>query len=210
MACIFGSIPDDIEEASHEWKDTPGLNAGLTRATFPSTSIENADHWDDLAALNKTFVFERAMIVCRVAAQTHKLSSSWHKMISSTMAVDVPESFWEPMRRTTVQNVLGYLPWLDSHGVVVSPPVAVSEMPLVTYIVRQGGSRRLADEDHASLSRALRELEWAGLCHVHIVNLETMSLAQQIEVTARSTIVIGVHGNGLTYPYRCTLPLLQD
>ncbi|KAG6899714.1 hypothetical protein C0993_007641 [Termitomyces sp. T159_Od127] len=53
-----------------EWRDPPGLNAGLMRATFPSTSIENADQWDDLAVLDKTFVFERAMVVCRVAAQT--------------------------------------------------------------------------------------------------------------------------------------------
>ncbi|KAG6910721.1 hypothetical protein DXG01_008252 [Tephrocybe rancida] len=181
-----------------EWKDSPGLNAGLMRAAFPSTSIENADHWDDLASLDKTFVFERAMLVSRVAAHTHKLSQSWRKMISSTMVVNVSETFWEPLRRTTVQNVLGYLPQLDSHGVVVSPSGA-SEMPVVTYIMRQGSSRRLAEIDHVNLLKALRGLEWSGACQVHAIHPEKMSLAEQMDVMARSSIVIGVHGNGLTH-----------
>ncbi|KAG5729540.1 hypothetical protein E4T56_gene15647 [Termitomyces sp. T112] len=182
-----------------EWRDIPGLNAGLMRATFPSTSIENADQWDDLAVLDNTFVFERAMIVCRVAAQTHGLSKSWHKMISSTMAVNVSNTFWEPIRRTTVQNTIGYLPRLDSRGVIVSPPTVVSEMPFVTYIARQGSSRSLTDAYHQDLVRALKELEWSGLCQVYVAQMEKMSLTQQLEIMARSTILIGVHGNGLTH-----------
>ncbi|KAG6863500.1 hypothetical protein C0991_005387, partial [Blastosporella zonata] len=181
-----------------KWKDPAGLNAAFMRATFPSTSIENSDQWEDLARLDKTFVFEHAMIVSRVAAHTHKLASSWSKMISSTMVVDVPYSFWESIRHTTVQNVLGYLPGLDNRGVVVSPPNAMSDVPIVTYVVRQR-SRRLAEADHKSLSKALKELEWSGLCEVHVVHMEEMSLAQQVEVMARSTILIGVHGNGLTH-----------
>ncbi|KAG6852991.1 hypothetical protein C0991_007707 [Blastosporella zonata] len=103
------------------------------------------------------------------------------------MAVDPPYSFWEPVRRTTVQNVLGYLPGLDTRGVVLSPHKAASEVPLVTYVVRQGGSRRLAEADHEKLSKALKELEWSGLCEVHVVHLEQMSLARQVEIMARST-----------------------
>ncbi|KAG5353286.1 hypothetical protein C0989_008794 [Termitomyces sp. Mn162] len=191
----FTLIAYDTEQFMHhvfgqEWRDIPGLNAGLMRATFPSTSIENADQWDDLAVLDNTFVFERAMIVCRVAAQTHGLSKSWHKMISSTMAVNVSNTFWEPIRRTTVQNTIGYLPRLDSRGVIVSPPTVVSEMPFVTYIARQGSSRSLTDAYHQDLVRALKELEWSGLCQVYVAQMEKMSLTQQLEIMARSTVRI--------------------
>ncbi|KAG6811188.1 hypothetical protein H0H92_008628 [Tricholoma furcatifolium] len=182
-----------------EWRDKPGLNAGLMRTTFPSTSIENADTWDDLALLDKTFVFERVMIVSRVAAHTHELSATWFKMISPTMTVDAAANFWEPVRRKVVQNLLGYLPELDSRGKVVSPSNVVSEMPFVTYIVRQGGNRRLAQEDHDNLVKSLKELEWSGVCQVYVAQMEKMSMEQQIEVIARSTVLIGVHGNGLTH-----------
>ncbi|KAF5383003.1 hypothetical protein D9615_004886 [Tricholomella constricta] len=183
----------------NEWRDRPGVNAGLVRTAFPSINIEKSDYWDDLALLDKTFVFKRAMIICRAAAHTHKFSQSWHKMISSTMTVNVSDAFWEPIRRTTVEHVLGYLPQVNNRGVVVSPPSAVSEMPFVTYIVRQGGSRRLAEADHNGLVKALKELEWSGICQVHVVQMEKMSLEQQVEVIARSTVIIGVHGNGLTH-----------
>lgn len=39
------------------------------RACFPSASIEKAGYWTDLMELDKTVVFERAMIVSREAAR---------------------------------------------------------------------------------------------------------------------------------------------
>ncbi|KAF8067951.1 hypothetical protein FPV67DRAFT_1669816 [Lyophyllum atratum] len=183
----------------NEWRDIPGINARLMRATFPSTSIEKFDYWDDLAVLDKTVVFERAMIISREAARSHHLYGSWYKMISSTMSVNVSSTFWEPIRRTAIQNVLGYLPHVDKRGVVVAPPSAASDLPSVTYMVRQGGGRRLAEPDHEDLVKALKELEWGGICQVNVVQMEKMTLEQQIEVMARSTILVGVHGNGLTH-----------
>ena len=38
------------------------------RAAFPSANIENADYWADLVTLQKPFVFERALVVDRIAA----------------------------------------------------------------------------------------------------------------------------------------------
>ncbi|KAG6879083.1 hypothetical protein C0992_005291 [Termitomyces sp. T32_za158] len=72
-------------------------------------------------------------------------------------------------------------------------------MPFVTYIVRQGSGRRLADADHQEFVKALKELEWSGLCQVYVAQMEKMTLAQQMEIMARSTIIVGVHGNGLTH-----------
>ncbi|KAG5643031.1 hypothetical protein DXG03_001643 [Asterophora parasitica] len=106
------------------------------------------------------------------------------------MAVDAPTTFWEPIRRTIIENLLGYLPHVNTHGLIVSPPSAVTEMPVVTYIVRQGGSRQLTEQDHEGLVNALKELERSGVCQVHVVQMEKMSLEQQVEIMARTTVRI--------------------
>ncbi|RDB18390.1 hypothetical protein Hypma_000336 [Hypsizygus marmoreus] len=183
----------------NEWRDAPGVNAGLMRACFPSTNIEKSDYWDDLTLLDKTVVFERAMIISRATAHRHPLSTSWSNMLSSAMTVNTSAKFWEPIRHATISNLLGYLPELDSRGLVVAPPSSVSSIPVVTYISRQGGGRRLREEDHEGLVRALKELEWTGICQVYVAVMEKMSLVQQVEVMAASTVVVGVHGNGLTH-----------
>lgn len=50
---------------SNEWRDTAGVNAPLMRVCFPSTTIEMIDFWEDLARLDRTFVFDRAIILSR-------------------------------------------------------------------------------------------------------------------------------------------------
>jgi protein O-GlcNAc transferase len=35
------------------------------RACFPSTTIETIDYWEDFAKLDRTFVFDRVIIVSR-------------------------------------------------------------------------------------------------------------------------------------------------
>lgn len=52
----------------NEWKDRAGVSAPLMRACFPSAAIEGADHWEDLINLDRTFVFDRAMIISRETA----------------------------------------------------------------------------------------------------------------------------------------------
>ncbi|PPQ76079.1 hypothetical protein CVT26_004600 [Gymnopilus dilepis] len=174
------------------WRDRAGVNGPLMRAGFPLASIDRADFWKDLIALNRTFVFERAMIISRTGAHHSPLSNEWLKMISSTMNVTVPEHFWEPLREQLVTNTIGYLPVMDNAGVVVSSPK--SSAPIVTYISRQRTGRRLVTEDHDGLIDALKELEAEGLCELNVAIMETMTFAQQIESVARSTIIIGVHG----------------
>lgn len=104
------------------------------------------------------------------------------------MNLKVPGDFWEPIRAATVRNTVGYVPILNSRGVVIAPPEAVSNKPIVTYISRQGGGRKLLPADHDSLVEALEELEWDGLCDVHIPMMEKMSLKEQIELVAKSTV----------------------
>ncbi|KAG5643030.1 hypothetical protein DXG03_001642 [Asterophora parasitica] len=71
----FSMIPYDTEQFmnhifGNEWRDAPGVNAGLLRTGLTSTNIEKSDLWDDFAVIDKTIVFERAMIISRAAAHT--------------------------------------------------------------------------------------------------------------------------------------------
>ncbi|KAF9467541.1 hypothetical protein BDZ94DRAFT_1248380 [Collybia nuda] len=177
-----------------EWHDRAGVNAPLMRACFSSASIEKQDYWLDLIALNRTVVFERAMIVSREAARRHPFSDKWYKMMAGTMDVPTLDNFWEYLRSTTIFNFLGYLP-----TVVVNPIPGNTEKPIITYISRQGAGRRLIDKDHELLVESLKLLEDEGICEVFVAMMERMSLHDQIDLVSRSTILIGVHGNGLTH-----------
>jgi hypothetical protein len=115
-------------------------------------------------------------------------SGIWFKMIASTMAVDPPAGFWEPLRKSTLQHVLDYVPVLNGDGHVIAPHQAITQLPIVTYISRQGGGRRLVAEDHENLVKALKELEWLGLCTVHVAAMEKMTLKEQLELMAKSTV----------------------
>lgn len=169
------------------WRDGPGIDAPLMRAAFPQTSIEQSDMWQDLARLNVTVVFSRAVVINRNAAHQHPFGSNWNKMIAGTMNTTIPKGFWEPVRRSLLKNVFGHVPSPDQRR------------PLVTYISRQTSGRRLREEDHQNLVNELERLQLEGLCEVRVVAMERLSLHDQLDLAARTTVLLGVHGNGLTH-----------
>lgn len=126
------------------------------------------------------------------------LSSKWFKMISPAMSVNPAPEFFEPVRRTAISNLLGYIPILNERGavagIVMPSGEAIvnddlsSDLPVVTYISRQGGARRLNNSDHEGLLQALRGLEQEGVCKVNVVRMETLSVKEQVAVAARSTV----------------------
>ncbi|KAF8960157.1 hypothetical protein BDZ97DRAFT_2040215 [Flammula alnicola] len=182
------------------WRDDARITGPLMSAGFPHASVEESDYWQDFAKLNSTVIFERVILVSREAASRHPSTTQWGKMITGTMQLAVPDGFWGPIRTMVVRNVLGYLPLLNEAGVVVGPPEAgLSTKPVVTYISRQESERRLEEKDHHGLIDALRALEQEGICEVHVLAMEHASLVEQINLAARSTILLGVHGNQLTH-----------
>ena len=106
-------------------------------------------------------------------------------MISSTMELAAPARFWDPIRETIVGNLVG-------------PDLPPPTKPVVTYITRQTPNRRrkLSASSHESLLSALRELHKEGVCEVQVV--EETEGVKLVELVARSTVIIGVHGSGLT------------
>ncbi|KAG6901923.1 hypothetical protein C0995_006634 [Termitomyces sp. Mi166 len=223
-----------------KFRDPAGVNAPLMRAAWPSAQIEESDYWEDLITLDATVVFDRLMLINRPAAHRQyvdvdpllplslpsvpslldpsrsvvltnfasPMGGRWNKMIAGTMDITVADNFWEPLRKTIVSNLVGHLPSPEpTHGAQESLP-----KPLVMYVSRQrANSRRLAVKDHEALLGALRNLEEQGVCEFREARMEEMSLREQVELAARSTIIIGVHGNGLTVSvakYAIPLPVL--
>ncbi|TFK32748.1 hypothetical protein BDQ12DRAFT_771399 [Crucibulum laeve] len=185
-----------IEEG---WRDKAGVDGPLMRAAFPGSSIEVADAWQDYKKLNVTVVFDRIMLISRDAAHKHPFGGRWFKMIAGTMNLTVPDGFWGPVQRSLVDNLLGGIPNVNDDGLVVYPPEFTSSRPIVTYISRQGGGRRLLEKDHERLVISLKDLEVEGICQVNVAQMELLSLKDQIALVARSTVIVGVHGNGLTH-----------
>ncbi|EAU82063.2 hypothetical protein CC1G_09665 [Coprinopsis cinerea okayama7 len=169
------------------WRDPPGLDAPLMRAAFPNAAIEQADYWQDLIDLQVPVVFQRAVIANRVASSSHPNNAQWFKMISSTMDVEAPENFFEPVRKRIVMNLLGDLPVIDNDGLVLSPTGMASDKPVVTYISRQGGGRRLEANAHGALLVVLEQLEEDGICELQVPRMEELTLSEQVKLAARST-----------------------
>ncbi|TFK25331.1 hypothetical protein FA15DRAFT_693824 [Coprinopsis marcescibilis] len=189
-----------------EWRDRAGVIGPLMRAAFPGALIETSDYWEDLIDLETTVVFERAMIINRYNAHRHPNNNRWFKMIAGAMSLSAPEGYWEPIRKSILRNTLGYIPFVDSQARVVESSVPDSQedreyrnRPVVTYISRQNARRRLVEEDHLRLVESLKQLEEEGLCRLEIPAMERLNIKQQLEIGARTTIMVGVHGNGLTH-----------
>jgi len=71
--------------------------------------------------------------------------------------------------------------------------------PVITYISRQEwGKRTLIQEDHETLVSELYKLRDTHGYEVNVVSAEKLTRAEQIRLAARTTILMGVHGNGLT------------
>lgn len=75
---------------------------------------------------------------------------------------------------------------------------------VITYINRQGVRRHLIPEHHDALVLALEQMvkrkraegkDWV----LNIVQPELLTKEDQLQVASKSTIMLGVHGNGLTH-----------
>ncbi|KAF9071796.1 hypothetical protein BDP27DRAFT_1446017 [Rhodocollybia butyracea] len=178
-----------------QWRDRADINGPLLRVMHPSVSIETSDQWNDFIELDKTVAFKRVGIVNRIAAHRHSDSARYNKMIAPTMDLETPSSYWKQLQAKLTQNLLEG----SSQDIAQGTATVVKRKPIITYISRQKTGRRLADKDHQALVLSLLELQDEGFCEVEIPVMENMSVKEQIELVSRSTIMLGVHGNGLTH-----------
>ncbi|KAG8221358.1 hypothetical protein J3R82DRAFT_1530 [Butyriboletus roseoflavus] len=70
---------------------------------------------------------------------------------------------------------------------------------VITYVSRQEwGRRKLILEDHEKLVQELYKLRDQHGVEVNVVSMDKLSHAEQFRLAGRTTIMMGVHGNGLT------------
>nr|GAT47165.1 predicted protein [Mycena chlorophos] len=192
---IMPFVPSEL------WRDKPDVDGPLMRAAFPGASIETATYWNDFKRLGTTVLFERVVLVSRISAHKHPFGGVWFKMIAGAMTVTAPEDYWRPIRENVWESFWGVRGTSAESVSPVDSALGTTRLPVVTYVSRQGqeNGRRLTHPDHEALVLALDALAAEGECEVRVVQLEKLTLREQVGLLRDTTILIGVHGNGLTH-----------
>ncbi|KAF8515353.1 hypothetical protein BU17DRAFT_76857 [Hysterangium stoloniferum] len=170
---------------NEQFRDHAGMNQFVTRGVWPSASIEYADDWADRALLGHPFLLERAVLSDRAAATHNPTAAATQKGFAELFKLNGSPYWWKTVRNNLIKSLGG-------------DPLAKSGN-VITYVSRQAwGRRMLKQEDHDGLVKALERLERDYGYEVHVVSMEQLSRKEQILLAARTTILMGVHGNGLT------------
>ncbi|KAJ6605665.1 hypothetical protein B0H10DRAFT_2167111 [Mycena sp. CBHHK59/15] len=207
------------------WRDGPGFNAYFMRAAFPAVTVEVQEDWEDRVTIttsgNRAWHFPLVLLTDRSASHRGPVCGSQTQRIAAE-AVEAMRAkgqlvgarvggWWEPVRSAVLRFAgaeYDILPNADSQ-VVLSDDTAEGDLQLpmpakivVTYISRQSaGKRKLTPESHAGLVAALEELvERKGATwELDVMEAEKLTKDEQLRIIARTTILLGVHGNGLSH-----------
>ncbi|KAJ7126989.1 hypothetical protein C8R44DRAFT_667873 [Mycena epipterygia] len=194
------------------WRDAPGFNGYFIRAVFPSMTIEVSTDWIDRVnatshtAIGRAWHFPLVLLTDRSASFRSPLcgwytqrtaAEAWTEM-AKLGKIDLIGNWWASMRAALLKYAGGD-PQEELHTALQVPETIV-----ITYINRQGTRRHLRDEDNRALVSAIEELverknregkKW----EFNDVHAEKLSLDEQVRYAGKSTILLGVHGNGLTH-----------
>ncbi|KAJ9108971.1 hypothetical protein QFC21_000294 [Naganishia friedmannii] len=174
-----------------KWRDYSKMNTFLCKTVFPSMSYEFQSEFQDRADAGRVFIYDRVLFADRAAAlRGPQFAHTWR---TAAEAMSLPGSpyWWSPVRR----NLLEFVGVPDS---TLHP--SDLETPVITYVSRQDwGRRMLIKEDHEKLVKELNNLHDKYGYEVNIVSMDKLTRDEQIRLSARTTIMLGVHGNGLTH-----------
>lgn len=174
---------------NHHWRDYASMNEFVLRSSFPSVTMEFKDDWHDRASMNRAFVFERVVVADRSAAMLAFNYARYQRTAAAAFGLPGSVDWWQPIRNNVIEFA----------GVEKSVGEGTTSTPVITYISRQKwGRRMLRPEDHERLVKALEKLQLDHGYEVNVVHAEEMTREEQIRLAARTTILMGVHGNGLT------------
>ncbi|KAJ6511971.1 hypothetical protein C8R47DRAFT_1291533 [Mycena vitilis] len=171
------------------WRDYAAMNQWVVRASCPALTMEFLDDWADRTAMGVPFVLERVVLADRSAAMPALNYQRYQRTAAPPFGLPGSAHWWKPIRNGVVRFA----------GVGAEEGEGTRGRPVITYISRQAwGRRMLVQADHDGLVRALRRIEREYGYEVHIVVPEKMTRLEQLQLAARTTILMGVHGNGLT------------
>ncbi|KAI0700188.1 hypothetical protein BC835DRAFT_1412209 [Cytidiella melzeri] len=172
------------------WRDYAAMNQWVLLSSFPSISMEFMDDWWERGNTTQTFVFDRVLLADRAAAINGHIFLRTQRTAANAFALPGSVHWWQPIRNRVV-NAAGLTEFsYADYG---------EKVPVITYISRQGwGRRMLIQEHHERLVQELNQLRDDYGYEVNIVNMDKLTRAEQMILSGRTTIMMGVHGNGLT------------
>lgn len=190
------------------------MNAWVTGAAFPSIALEFADEvYRDRVETGRVYVLERAVLADRAAAgESGAFGRSWRIIASAMEDVQASRYWWAPLRRSVLEFSGVPREWIvgpstangigagsGSNGLVDLETRKRNRETVITYISRQGwGRRMLRPGDHERLVKELEALRDRYGYEVNVVDMQDLTRAEQFSLAARTTVMMGVHGNGLT------------
>jgi len=204
------------------WRDRPGFNSYFLRAAFPALTVEVQSDWEDriratssASAPARAWHLDTVLFTDRSAAFRGELCGSRTQRIAAE-ALDhmqkmgtLTKWWWEPVRRSVLRfagvdkQTMDIGVSAEAMANVNSPETDVTLLKaqpiVITYISRQGARRHLIDSDHEALVNALTAMCAAHGWELNIVQAERLTKEEQLALAARTTVMIGVHGNGLTH-----------
>ncbi|KAI0254139.1 hypothetical protein BJV78DRAFT_1274308 [Lactifluus subvellereus] len=207
-----------------EWRDGPGMNIFFLRSAWPSLTVETRSDWLDRVTTTRlragehkgrVWWFDTVLLSDRSAAfrgpecgeRTQRTAAEAVKGVVERAGRTgfLERGWWEPVRRNVLRFVgandrtldIGTRAYMRAER--GTPPNGGVEEVVVTYISRQGVRRHLIPEDHEGLVRALVELCHRRGWELNVVAMERLSKEEQLALAARTTFLVGVHGNGLTH-----------
>lgn len=173
-------------DADH-WRDYAKMNQLVVRTSFPSILMEYKDDWADRMSTGRPTVFDRVVLADRASAINGVSWQRTQRTASEAFALPGSAHWWSAVRNSVV----------GLSGLVT--PRGGNSNPVITYISRQDwGRRMLIPEDHEKLVEELYVLRDTYGYEVNVVSMDKLSRMEQLHLAGRSTIMMGVHGNGLT------------
>lgn len=206
------------------WRDNPGFNAYFMRAAFPATTIEVQEDWEDRVTItssgDRAWHFPLILLTDRSASHRGVICGSQTQRIAAEAVEEMRKKnklvgvrvggWWEPIRSAVLRFAGAELNAPDNTDQVVlksdfgqgDPKLPMPSKIVITYISRQSaGNRKLTPESHTGLVAALRGLvkRKGAAWELNVMEAEKMTKDEQLRTIARTTILLGVHGNGLTH-----------
>ncbi|KAJ9122996.1 hypothetical protein QFC24_004035 [Naganishia onofrii] len=179
---IFGQAPPE------EMYDRGRMNKYFLDRVFPNVPLEFKESWQARANTLKLFRFDMVVIADRWSG--HMMRTS--KPMDYAFRLPVPPNWVSDLKERMLAKYRG--------PVSLQDPSHANSKPVVTYLSRQEAFHRtLNPETHKELIVGLKALEEEGLAEVQIERFtDTDPKDEQAAKLSRTTIFVGLHGNGLT------------
>ena len=207
---VFRSaFPHTTVEVLEDWDDR-------IIATSNDAAARRAWHFDTVLFSDRSASFKGALC----GSQNQRIASEATEYMRQ--AGNLSSLWWEPVRRGVLRFAGVDERTLDvgvraralvdggakvGGGAGLEGHKAVSGLSdkevVISYISRQSSRRHLLPDDHAALVKALSDMAEKHGWELNVVEAEKLSKEQQLAIAARSTVLLGVHGNGLTVRGMC-------